>query len=154
MTSTIADVKTWVATTPQQAREGVLALSALPENQICADCHTPNPKWASPKLGVFVCLRCAGVHRSIGVHVSRILSISLDSWTPQQFSMMQRVGNLNGALVWESGLPEGFVRPDADKWNALSEFVRNKYERGVYFNRAAAASFGISLYSDDTTAIP
>ena len=51
-----------------------------PGNQLCADCKRPSPTWASINLGVFVCIKCSGCHREIGVHVTKIKSINLDTW--------------------------------------------------------------------------
>lgn len=42
------------------------------------------PRWASWNLGIFLCIRCAGIHRNLGVHISRVKSVNLDSWTPEQ----------------------------------------------------------------------
>ncbi|KAJ1455801.1 hypothetical protein M885DRAFT_440503, partial [Pelagophyceae sp. CCMP2097] len=49
-----------------------------PENAVCADCNAEDPTWASTTLGVFLCLCCAGVHRSLGSHLSFVLSTRLD----------------------------------------------------------------------------
>lgn len=55
----------------------VCPLSSLPllpapvlKTQTCADCHTRNPQWASVNHGIFLCLNCSGIHRSLGVHIS------------------------------------------------------------------------------------
>jgi hypothetical protein len=40
-------------------------------NTVCAGCTTPNPDWVSLNLGVLLCIECSGVHRSLGVHVSK-----------------------------------------------------------------------------------
>jgi hypothetical protein len=45
----------------------------------CADCGAAAPEWVSINLGVVICLECAGCHRSLGVHVSKVRSLVLDS---------------------------------------------------------------------------
>lgn len=47
----------------------------------------PGPRWASWNLGVFICIRCAGIHRNLGVHISRVKSVNLDQWTPEQIQV-------------------------------------------------------------------
>ena len=34
-----------------------------------------------------VIFRCAGIHRNLGVHISKVKSVNLDSWTPQQVAV-------------------------------------------------------------------
>lgn len=45
------------------------------------------PRWASWNLGVFLCIRCAGIHRNLGVHISKVKSVNLDTWTPEQVAV-------------------------------------------------------------------
>ena len=57
------------------------------ENKYCADCDAKGPRWASWNLGVFICIRCAGIHRNLGVHISRVKSVNLDQWTAEQIAV-------------------------------------------------------------------
>lgn len=50
-------------------------------------CSVSGPRWASWNLGVFMCIRCAGIHRNLGVHISRVKSVNLDQWTPEQMQV-------------------------------------------------------------------
>jgi hypothetical protein len=43
--------------------------------------------------GVFVCLKCAGLHRSFGVSVSFVRSLTIDSWQDKQIEILKRGGN-------------------------------------------------------------
>lgn len=91
------------------------------------------PRWASWNLGVFLCIRCAGIHRNLGVHISRVKSVNLDTWTPEQVLSLQQMGNSRARAVYEAQLPDGFRRPQTD--NALESFIRAKYEHKKYIAR-------------------
>ena len=51
------------------------------------------PKWASCNQGVFLCIRCAGIHRKLASNISKIKSTTLDAWTSEQVEFMRENGN-------------------------------------------------------------
>lgn len=103
------------------------------DNKYCVDCDAKGPRWASWNLGVFLCIRCAGIHRNLGVHISRVKSVNLDSWTPEQVVSLEQMGNSRARAVYEALLPDGFRRPQTD--SALESFIRAKYEHKKYLAR-------------------
>ena len=118
----------------KRLHDELAVLVSLPHNNTCCDCGAITPKWASVNLGVFICIRCAGIHRSIGTHITKVRSITLDSWTEEQVEIMRKVGNLNAKKIWENNANVD-KKPDMDQ-HRLDRFIRDKYERKRYFNQA------------------
>ena len=52
---------------------------SVPGNTQCADCSGTDVQWASINLGIALCIECSGVHRGLGVHVSKVRSLNLDN---------------------------------------------------------------------------
>jgi stromal membrane-associated protein len=102
-------------------------LLKMEENRFCADCHCRGPTWASTNLGVFVCLQCSGIHRSLGVHISVVRSTNLDTWLPEQISFIQRMDNMKANSYWEASLPRDFRRPKDTEQSKLERFIQEKY---------------------------
>ncbi|XP_044744525.1 stromal membrane-associated protein 1 isoform X2 [Coccinella septempunctata] len=103
------------------------------DNKYCVDCDSKGPRWASWNIGVFLCIRCAGIHRNLGVHISRVKSVNLDTWTPEQVVSLQQMGNSRARAVYEANLPDDFRRPQND--SNLESFIRAKYEHKKYIAR-------------------
>lgn len=57
--------------------------TARPEIPTCAD-ENADADFGGPQLGIFLCMRCATIHRKLGTHVSKVKSLSMDSWTNEQ----------------------------------------------------------------------
>ena len=107
----------------------VAELRTKPDNKVCADCAMRDPTWASANLGVFLCLDCSGVHRSLGVHITQVRSITMDAWFPDQIKTMQTVGNAKARAFWEANVPAGHSIPNEDSSRAEMEvWIKDKYQ--------------------------
>ncbi|XP_024015889.1 ADP-ribosylation factor GTPase-activating protein AGD2 isoform X2 [Eutrema salsugineum] len=78
-------------------------LRGIPGNNACAECNAPDPDWASLNLGVLMCIECSGVHRNLGVHISKVRSLTLDVkvWEPTILDLFRNLGNAYCNGVWE-----------------------------------------------------
>ncbi|KAF1812454.1 ArfGap-domain-containing protein [Eremomyces bilateralis CBS 781.70] len=76
-----------------ETRSKLLEIQKTNNNNVCVDCPAPSPQWASPKLGIFMCLTCSGIHRGLGVHISFVRSITMDAFKPAELARMSLGGN-------------------------------------------------------------
>ena len=102
-----------------------------PENQLCADCPSRQPRWASVNLGIFICTNCSGIHRSLGVHISFVRSTTLDTWKEKQVVEMETMGNDRANAYWEASLPPG-AKPTSSALPVVEKYIRAKYDRKMY----------------------
>ncbi|KAK9377543.1 uncharacterized protein V1513DRAFT_436758 [Lipomyces chichibuensis] len=109
-------------------------LYELPENRRCADCGARNPGWASWNLGVFLCIRCAGIHRKMGTHISKVKSLSVDAWTTEQIFAMKEMGNKKANSIWDPNNERSryLGKYDGDDDSVVERYIRDKYERGKF----------------------
>ncbi|XP_078103317.1 arf-GAP with coiled-coil, ANK repeat and PH domain-containing protein 2 [Sander vitreus] len=100
-----------------------------PGNQRCCDCGEEEPRWASINLGVTVCIECSGIHRSLGVHLSKVRSLTLDSWEAEQLKLLCVLGNNAVNRIYEARCSEeGRVKPRASSPRAEKEtWIKEKY---------------------------
>uniref|UniRef100_A0A8C9REQ9 Arf-GAP with coiled-coil, ANK repeat and PH domain-containing protein n=1 Tax=Scleropages formosus TaxID=113540 RepID=A0A8C9REQ9_SCLFO len=115
---------------------------AIPGNDRCCDCGAADPRWASINLGITLCIQCSGIHsRSLGVHFSKVRSLTLDTWEPELLKLMCELGNavING--IYEARRQELATRkPRAgDSRQEAESYIRAKYVEKRFVHRPSPA---------------
>ncbi|KAK7401342.1 hypothetical protein VNO78_12750 [Psophocarpus tetragonolobus] len=117
----------WMSSGPQKRLDSLMHQAG---NKYCADCGSSEPKWVSSNIGVFICIKCSGIHRSLGVHISKVLSIKLDQWTDAQVDALVKLGgNTVINKKYEACFPSNVRKPKSN--SSIEErfdFIRRKYE--------------------------
>ncbi|APA11714.1 hypothetical protein sscle_08g064840 [Sclerotinia sclerotiorum 1980 UF-70] len=123
----------------RQLARNEMALQELvksPGNNVCADCQARNPGWASWSLGIFLCMRCAALHRKLGTHITKVKSLSMDSWSKDQVDHMKKVGNVASNRIYNPQNTRPPIPIDADEADsAMERFIRQKYSNGPQVQR-------------------
>eukprot|EP01064_Diplonema_japonicum_P007585 TRINITY_DN1521_c0_g1_i1.p1 TRINITY_DN1521_c0_g1~~TRINITY_DN1521_c0_g1_i1.p1 ORF type:complete len:189 (+),score=40.54 TRINITY_DN1521_c0_g1_i1:71-568(+) len=107
-------------------------------NKRCAECNASPTSWASVTLGVFVCTKCAQVHRGLGAHVSKIKScMGTYQWFPDELEAMERMGNDKAAAKY--GIPPPPAQPvDYSMNGPLFTTTKQKYEAMAFAGKPRA----------------
>lgn len=136
-------------TTIAQKLADLQDLRSVKGNHVCADCGADHPDWISKNLAVLLCKSCSGVHRSLGTHISKVRSATLDSIDPGLQSLLKTIGNktVNDILLLnvEYKLSPGTDREEIQKW------IVHKYADKRWMPKPLSANLGLDLMSSVET---
>ncbi|XP_040835216.1 arf-GAP with SH3 domain, ANK repeat and PH domain-containing protein 1 isoform X6 [Ochotona curzoniae] len=100
----------------------------MPGNDVCCDCGSSEPTWLSTNLGILTCIECSGIHREMGVHISRIQSLELDKLGTSELLLAKNVGNNSFNDIMEANLPSPSPKPTpSSDMTVRKEYITAKY---------------------------
>ncbi|KFY76104.1 hypothetical protein V498_09754 [Pseudogymnoascus sp. VKM F-4517 (FW-2822)] len=139
--------RTTVGARPAYQRKTSAALDESPDKLLqvlreadqgncwCADCGSGvKTEWVSINLAIIMCIECSGIHRSLGTHISKVRSLTLDitSFTADIVELLLAVGNRISNAIWEARLDASLKpSPQATRDQRL-KFITAKYVDRAY----------------------
>ncbi|XP_037550393.1 arf-GAP with SH3 domain, ANK repeat and PH domain-containing protein 1 isoform X3 [Nematolebias whitei] len=121
----------------------------MPGNEVCCDCGVADPKWLSTNLGILTCIECSGIHREMGVHISRIQSMELDKLGTSELLLAKNIGNSSFNEIMEANLSSPSPKPNpSSDMTVRKEFINAKYVDHKYAKKTctSAAAKMIELF--------
>uniref|UniRef100_A0A8C8VKB2 Arf-GAP with coiled-coil, ANK repeat and PH domain-containing protein n=1 Tax=Pelusios castaneus TaxID=367368 RepID=A0A8C8VKB2_9SAUR len=117
-------------------------VQCIPGNISCCDCGLADPRWASINLGITLCIECSGIHRSLGVHFSKVRSLTLDTWEPELLKLMCELGNDVINRIYEAKVERmGIKKPQPGSQRQEKEaYIRAKYVERKFVERQPASA--------------
>lgn len=116
-------------------------VQSVPGNELCCDCGQSDPRWASINFGILLCIECSGIHRSLGVHCSKVRSLTLDSWEPELIKLMCELGNTVINHIYEGACEErGLKKPGPNSSRQEKEaWIKAKYVERKFLKKMCGA---------------
>uniref|UniRef100_A0A2K6G8X6 Arf-GAP with coiled-coil, ANK repeat and PH domain-containing protein n=1 Tax=Propithecus coquereli TaxID=379532 RepID=A0A2K6G8X6_PROCO len=116
-------------------------VQCIPGNASCCDCGLADPRWASINLGITLCIECSGIHRSLGVHFSKVRSLTLDTWEPELLKLMCELGNDVINRVYEAKVEKmGIKKPQPGQRQEKEAYIRAKYVERKFVDKYSISS--------------
>ncbi|XP_076975446.1 arf-GAP with coiled-coil, ANK repeat and PH domain-containing protein 2 [Tamandua tetradactyla] len=116
-------------------------VQCIPGNASCCDCGLADPRWASINLGITLCIECSGIHRSLGVHFSKVRSLTLDTWEPELLKLMCELGNDVINRVYEAKVEKmGIKKPQPGQRQEKEAYIRAKYVERKFVDKYSITS--------------
>uniref|UniRef100_A0A914H2P7 Uncharacterized protein n=1 Tax=Globodera rostochiensis TaxID=31243 RepID=A0A914H2P7_GLORO len=121
----------------QKMKRFLKQLLGIPGNDRCADCGCPDAKWTSLNIGAIICIECSGVHRSLGVHFSKVRSLMMDTLETEHRNILLQLGNRKVNVIFLRNLPNAGAnakigisrhtnRESREQW-IIAKYVEKKF---------------------------
>ena len=123
-------------------------------NTKCCDCGAEDeqnpPEWVSTNLGIILCIECSGIHRGLGTEISKVRSLTLDSWDQDLAHLMAKLGNsLFNQFYTEQVYCDSKDKREIRLAHILEKHVKRTYLKPIVEDPSTLLSHSLESHSFD-----
>jgi MFS family permease len=157
---------------PIEVKQRIRRILKYAGNELCCDCHAPDPRWisiiipnkiglnhrgaSSPlpyRIGCFVCEDCAASHRKLGTQLVLVRSLDHDAFEHEDLVALKQGGNTEVNRIYEANLNHASAKPPPASLSSQRDlFIKTKYEKKMWykFESSVGPAPGISVESNSS----
>ena len=131
----------------KQNNESKIYIELLININKCVDCEEKKPTWLNTNWLTLNCIECSGIHRNLGVQISKIRSLQLDNISKEYIELLCAIKQDSINSVLEEELTNNIVKPNPITSREQKEkFIIEKYKEKRFIKNSKIENIELVIF--------